>query len=164
MERICTGCGGALSIDQFNWRDKSEGVRHSRCKDCTKKQSKNAYLANRSYYISYNRNLKAERRRRHLQKVWDFLILHPCVDCGEPDPVVLDFDHVGDDKIANISYLLNSVGSWRRLEAEIEKCEVRCANCHRRKTAKQQHWYKNIDTGRENEGTALLPKIERGSV
>ena len=86
------------------------------------------------------------------------------MDCGEPDPVVLDFDHVSNAKIANISYLLNSVGSWRRLEAEIEKCEVRCANCHRRKTAKQQHWYKNIDTGREKEGTELLSKTVRGNV
>jgi hypothetical protein len=68
-------------------------------------------MANRTYYIAYNRSLKAKRRQSHLHRVWDFLIQHPCVDCGEPDPVVLDFDHVGDDKTANISYLLNSVGS-----------------------------------------------------
>jgi len=115
MKRICTGCDQVFSLDQFNWRDRSKGIRHSRCRECTKKQSKNAYLANRGYYISYNRSLKAKRRQRHLQRVWDFLILHPCVDCGESDPVVLDFDHVGNDKMANISYLLNSVGSWRGL-------------------------------------------------
>jgi hypothetical protein len=146
MERVCTGCGLTFSAKQFNWRDAAKGVRHSRCKECTKQQSKKAYQANRSYYIAYNRRLKAERRQSHLQKVWDYLLQHPCVDCGEADPVVLDFDHVGSDKTGNISYLLSTLVSWQRIEAEIRKCEVRCANCHRRKTAKEQRWYRNIDT------------------
>jgi hypothetical protein len=154
MERVCTGCGRTLIAEQFNWRDAARGVRHSRCRECTKQQSKKAYLANRGYYISYNRRLKANRRQGHLQKVWNYLIQHPCVDCGEADPVVLDFDHVGGNKTGNISYLLNTVASWQRIEAEIGKCEVRCANCHRRKTAREQHWYKNIDTrGNKTVGT-----------
>jgi hypothetical protein len=69
------------------------------------------------------------------------LIEHPCVDCGENDPVVLDFDHKSD-KVASISYLLGTVAGWERVEKEIEKCEVRCANCHRRKTARDRKWNK----------------------
>jgi hypothetical protein len=32
--------------------------------------------------------------------------------------------------------------AWNRVSAEIDKCEVRCANCHRRKTVKQFKWFK----------------------
>ena len=48
--------------------------------------------------------------------------------------MVLEFDHVGDDKVANVSSLARRSAAWERIEAEIAKCEVRCANCHRRRT------------------------------
>ena len=56
-------------------------------------------------------------RRRNFLFLLDYLSAAPCVDCGERDPVVLDFDHVGP---------------------EIARCEVRCANCHRRRTIVQR--------------------------
>jgi 5-methylcytosine-specific restriction endonuclease McrA len=104
-------------------------------------QGKKAYRARRDYYITNNVRLKTERRLRYIQRVLEYLIEHPCVDCGENDPVVLDFDHKSD-KVASISYLLGTVAGWERVEKEIEKCEVRCANCHRRKTARDQKWNK----------------------
>ena len=54
----------------------------------------------------------------------------PCADCGmRYEPEQMDFDHVRDIKRANISTMLH-VG-LEQLLAEIAKCEVRCANCHR---------------------------------
>jgi hypothetical protein len=143
MEKICAGCTKRLSLDQFNWQDKLRGILHSRCKSCTREQGKHAYRAKRDYYIAYNCKLRVERRRRNIERVRHYLLKHPCVDCGEADPVVLDFDHVSGNKTANISHLLGIVASWEKLEDEIKKCEVRCANCHRRKTAKEQQWYKD---------------------
>jgi hypothetical protein len=32
--------------------------------------------------------------------------------------------------------------SWKTVELEIAKCEVRCANCHARKTARELGNYK----------------------
>jgi hypothetical protein len=63
---------------------------------------------------------------------------HPCVDCGERDIRCLEFDHRDrSTKTANIAGLLRLVVSWEVISAEIEKCDVRCANCHRRRTAAQ---------------------------
>jgi hypothetical protein len=50
--------------------------------------------------------------------------------------VVLEFDHLRD-KVANISKLVHLGADWETTLAEIAKCEVVCANCHRRRTARR---------------------------
>lgn len=80
------------------------------------------------------------RRKRERNKVQeylhDFLLANPCVDCSETDPVVLEFDHHGEKlfSMGNISRL--GIPLFRVI-AEIAKCHVRCANCHRRKTYRE---------------------------
>ena len=73
------------------------------------------------------RNVKTK-----LWVMW-YLLDHPCVDCGESNPIVLEFDHVRGEKTADIS-TLKSKGKLAAIKREIPKCEVRCANCHRRIT------------------------------
>jgi hypothetical protein len=80
--------------------------------------------------IGYGVPIKTENR----QRLYAYLSEHPCVDCGETDVRVLEFDHVRDNKSANIAGLLNNAVSWSTIEKEIAKCDVRCANCHRIKT------------------------------
>lgn len=89
--------------------------------------------------------LKNSKRNhtRIVQFVWDYLKEHPCVDCGEKDPVVLEFDHLRD-KVASISVMMRNNNSTESISKEITKCEVRCANCHRKKTAIQLGFYKGI--------------------
>ena len=64
-----------------------------------------------------------------------FLREHPCVDCGEDDPVVLEFDHLRDKKFSISAGIQGR--RWQDVLDEIAKCEVVCANCHRRRTAKR---------------------------
>lgn len=73
-------------------------------------------------------------RRERSQLLLDHLRKHPCVDCGEADPVVLEFDHLRD-KVKEVTVLALAGNSWQAVLAEIEKCEVVCANCHRRRTS-----------------------------
>ncbi len=61
---------------------------------------------------------------------------NPCVDCGERDPVVLEFDHLADKEFEVCSNLAGR--SWKSILAEMEKCEVVCSNCHRRRTAQRR--------------------------
>jgi hypothetical protein len=68
-----------------------------------------------------------------------YLAAHPCVDCGEGDRDVLDFDHV-EGKASLVSALVAWGAPRERIESEIARCEVRCANCHRRVTARRAGW------------------------
>jgi hypothetical protein len=88
----------------------------------------------------------AERRSEVRKNIVEYLREHPCVDCGETDIVVLEFDHIAE-KVANISAYAGGGRSWARVKAEIDKCEVRCANCHRRRTALIGGFYRVRATG-----------------
>jgi len=65
------------------------------------------------------------------KRLADYLACHPCADCGQTDIRLLEFDHVQGKKSDNISRMIGIGYSWPTIEAEIAKCEVRCANCHR---------------------------------
>jgi hypothetical protein len=63
---------------------------------------------------------------------------------------VLDFDHVGE-KRELVSALVARGARWSRIAEEILQCEVRCANCHRRVTARRAGWSRlagNVDDPR----------------
>ena len=76
--------------------------------------------------------------------IFQYLLDNPCVDCGEADPVCLDFDHVRGKKLGNISKIRKRGSNSQMLKDEIAKCEVRCANCHRKVTEKQYPGYKTL--------------------
>jgi len=79
------------------------------------------------------------------QFVWDYLTLHPCVTCGETDPVVLEFDHLDpSQKSHGVANMIYRKFTELKILAEIQKCQVLCANCHRRKTAIDGNWYADI--------------------
>ena len=85
--------------------------------------------------------------KRNRRAVWKYLDTHPCVDCNEDEKILLEFDHIDpSNKLGHISRLVRTVG-LKKLFDEIGKCVVRCANCHRKKTAQQYAWYKDIDSG-----------------
>lgn len=142
--RICSKCGFSKALTEFPFRNKLKGTHHSYCLECGRKWVKNHYDKNVQYYVQ-----KANQRRKEVihvlnEKIYDYLENHPCVDCGESDPVVLEFDHVRGEKSYEVSTLGWRLASWNSLLREIAKCEVRCANCHRRKTAKQRGTFRHI--------------------
>ena len=113
---------------------------HCRCSPCTSAQA------------VWQRSYQKDFRKTKTAKQLEYLLSHPCVDCGEKDPVVLEFDHVRGVKEWNVSLLVRSNSSWKRVLEEIEKCEVVCANCHKRRTAERcpEGWAKAKSFVRES--------------
>jgi hypothetical protein len=112
------------------------------CKACTLIRTSKNYLKDHERQKGIRKKNTNNRRFARKQILLEYLLAHPCVDCPEKDPVVLEFDHLGD-KLFDISD-----GLMRPLEIfleEISKCEVVCANCHKRRTAKRAgDWYKDV--------------------
>lgn len=79
--------------------------------------------------VSRNRERRREENRLFIS---EYLKLNPCIDCGFSDIRALDFDHVRGIKKDHVSVLAyRKICSIKILKEEIEKCEVRCSNCHR---------------------------------
>ncbi len=85
------------------------------------------------------------RERRH--SVRDYVMKMksvPCLDCGRLYPecgfTVMEFDHIPERgrKLFNIGAKVRKKVTLEEMIAEIAKCEVVCANCHRVRTAKRK--------------------------
>jgi hypothetical protein len=121
----CPRCGLDLPLELFNRYGES---RQGWCRRC---------------FAGYNRAntdtaraRRSERRERACAFVAGFLASHPCLDCGERDAVVLEFDHVGT-KREWVSRLTARGAPLSRIQEELELCEVVCVNCHRRRSARR---------------------------
>lgn len=133
MRKVCK-CGDEYEVEYQTQK---------KCRPCKQAYDRD-YHANRSPVKRERKlSLQVQRIDKARQFIWDYFSEHPCVVCGETDPVVLEFDHIDQTtKSGNISEM--KWGSLATLQKEIEKCRVLCANCHRRHTAVQLGWYKNI--------------------
>jgi hypothetical protein len=133
--KVCSACRLWKPVESFNRRSAAKDGRQWNCRAC-----------NAAYHQRHKKHINKMVRVRN-KRVWAanfkrlhaYLLEHPCVDCGEQDPVVLEFDHLRDKERA-IGSLLRG-WRWETIVDEIAKCEVVCANCHRRRTfARQQSW------------------------
>ncbi len=156
--RVCCACGHPKDEDEFHWRNKAKGLRQAHCKVCQKKRGAAHYEANKASYRSRASAWKAQIRQRFI----DWVSTKACVDCGEDDPVVLHCDHVRGKKSMNIATLVRDGRSWDSIAKELKKCEVRCANCHMRRTAKQFGWFKAGHTKRAHRSTGRSPVLHSG--
>jgi hypothetical protein len=139
----CCGCKNDKSIEDFAInRSKSDG-RATMCKACKKAYNQAYYAVTRDRHKPGRAASRILARESAQRNVHEYLRSHPCIDCGETDIVVLEFDHLRDKKFG-ISDMINAGMRWPRILAEIEKCDVVCANDHRRRTATTFGWRKAI--------------------
>lgn len=96
---------------------------------------KKHYEANKAQYLERNRKVR-EEKTQYTIKIREET---PCMDCGVQYPhYVMQFDHRGDEpKSGNIGQLC--AHSWKKLLAEIAKCDIVCANCHSIRTHQRRN-------------------------
>ena len=101
-----------------------------------KKRNPGKYTKYMRRYKETHRGVLVERGRIRQRKYRDWMdgikVGHGgCHNCGEKDPCCLDFHHRDPEmKSFNVGSTCNV--SQKALESEIEKCDIVCANCHRK--------------------------------
>ena len=124
--KFCNTCNEPKPRSSF-YRNvtKSDGFRDE-CKICYKEKN--------------GENLRSRTAQRRLDhKRWlreEVLSKRSCTECGENHPATLDFHHRDPStKVDEVSNMIGELINLEKVKLEIEKCDILCANCHRKR-----HW------------------------
>ena len=131
MLKQCTKCGEWKEETEFSWKNKSEGKRHSQCKECRRQKDRVYYEQN-----SERKNKIRSRSREHRKNIKDFILNYKkqcsCTICGDSRWYVLDFHHIDPTQKENtIARMTSNKSNLNDIQKEVDKCIVLCANCHR---------------------------------
>lgn len=138
----CAHCKEIKPLTEFAYANKILKTHQKHCRDCMREFNKVTYARrseDKKEQVRLDKQKRIEEAKRY---IWHYLSTHPCVDCGESDPVVLEFDHVKGTKTVAIADMPGRGYSLESIEREIRKTVVRCANCHRRKTSEERGWFR----------------------
>jgi hypothetical protein len=127
--RRCGRCKQLLPVANFARRGADY---QSYCRACQKEYDAAWYQANKA---RRQQKVKADRAA-HVAWLDSLKEGKPCTDCGGHfPPYVLEWDHLpGFIKELVIANTRRAAHSRKRILAELEKCELVCANCHRERT------------------------------
>ena len=137
-KKICSKCGKLLLLRAFGIRGDKTGLK-SMCCECVKVYDREYYHAGGNERRKTKRDHSKAIYSRNKAFVRDLLNSRCCNACGETDHIVLEFHHRPDEsKLNNVTDMMSL--SIETIETEIAKCDILCANCHRR-----LHYYKRIE-------------------
>ncbi|MDW4571504.1 hypothetical protein R8Z57_01785 [Microbacterium sp. M3] len=129
--KVCGTCRQSKAVTEFNRKSARVDGLQEVCRECNRKSSREYYARNREHHVQVIVERTARRRIEAKSFLVGYLRDNPCVDCGVTDLRVLDFDHrPGTTKRKDVMAMVKEGFSIPKLWEEIEKCDVRCRNCH----------------------------------
>ena len=139
--KTCSKCKLEKPLKDFAPNRSKTSGSQTFCKKCQKAYQKDWYAKNKERHkhkvAQRNKFLKTEL----LKRISSIALSCGCAKCGyNKHPAPLEFHHL-ENKVKNISDMVTNFCKWEAIEAEIQKCIVLCANCHRVETAKEHGWY-----------------------
>lgn len=148
--KTCAICRKEKQLVEFNKnKTKKDGLQNF-CRNCQHIKFRQYYSDNKKHHRSVVMSNTKKRVARVRSFVVEYLKEHPCVDCGTSDIRVLEFDHLPEFAKANeVSRMIHSGCGWETVKSEIDKCEIRCRNCHAIKTYERMggSWHDKFLTG-----------------
>jgi hypothetical protein len=139
----CIDCKQPKPKTEFNKKSSRKDGLNRRCRDCDRKHQRNYYKEfDREKQIVRSALANKKRATRIKNFIREYLQEHPCIDCGEPDIIVLTFDHVRGIKKFEVGSFNRKTFTLKVVQKEIEKCEIRCRNCHTRRHFKENGYQK----------------------
>lgn len=152
--KVCTRCQETKSVSEFckatNINASGTSYYSARCKKCTAEIAREkrkadggeaSRLATAKWRKANPKKATAGVQANRLARVknqYAFLTTHPCVLCGETNPIKLEFDHIIPVNSAKIPRLQ----TWtkrKQTEPSDKNVQVLCANCHRIKTHRERN-------------------------
>jgi hypothetical protein len=117
----CSCCKEEKEEEEFQRNRSSKDGLQDRCKACRRETDGRTYQRRSEELKARYRARDREAVRRNTRLMYEYLLIHPCVDCGESDTIVLEFDHVIGEKKYNIADVIRSGHNWQTIIKEIEK-------------------------------------------
>ena len=142
MKKRCSKCKKTKDVKHFGKSKRNSTGYQAWCKLCQTENTMRVYKENPAPFMKRNK----KRVEKCMQYIVDYLQKHPCVDCGESNIIVLEFDHLPQyEKTTEVTKLAH----WgiKKVIKEIKKCEVVCANCHKIRTATRGKWKYKVTAG-----------------
>lgn len=134
MKKNCRDCAIELTFE-----NRSNGFK-SLCKSCYCLYMKKYYVDKPDKYEKHKKEyvkVNDDSWRINVQILMAERFIFGCIDCGEINPIVLEFDHrIPSEKSFSFGYDKNTKRPIDDFIKELDKCDVVCANCHRIRTAK----------------------------
>lgn len=140
MLRYCYKCKLYKDILEFNYKNIKLNLRQKECKSCKYFLNKSYVSRNKEKHLTNVKRNTKDKISKNREYIISYLQDKSCIDCGENDIRLLEFDHI-ENKEQEISIMIKD-SNLTKIKKEVEKCEIRCGNCHVRKTNKQFNWYK----------------------
>ena len=129
-EKVCCKCKVPKVIGHFAFRCEMTGKRRSECKDCHNGDKRVKF-----HKVPKSKQKKINRKNKNKYRDWYRELKKSliCIKCLESNAVCLDFHHKDPTtKINNVADLVRKRSPKDLILKEISKCEVLCANCHRK--------------------------------